>query len=150
MDCNLKWDHFVDIVRWIWSPKLTEVKHQDISFSIVNSWREMLGNSVFNGKKNVRKQKKCTWLNSVPHYPDIVIPVRTRLLVPESQRVEELMLDRGDSVAVGPDGELLLPHVPVSHWRPAAYRRVHRAGRKGVLMTSQARIPGTQGTQLPT
>lgn len=89
----------------------------------------MFRNSVFNLKNNVRKQDKRTWNNSVPNYADIVIPIRPRLFMPESQSVEKLMLHCCYFVTALSDGEFLLPNAPISHWRPAAYRRVYRRGR---------------------
>lgn len=35
--------------------------------------------------------------------------------MPEAESVEELVFDGGDAVAVGPDGEPLLPHASVPH-----------------------------------
>lgn len=40
--------------------------------------------------------------------------------MPEAQSVEELVFDGGDAVAVGTDGQPLLPDMPVSHRGEAA------------------------------
>lgn len=56
-----------------------------------------------------------TLCDAVPHDFDVIVPIGSRLLVPETQSVEELVFDGGDTVAVGADGQPLLPHVTVSH-----------------------------------
>lgn len=51
----------------------------------------------------------------VPHDLHIIVSIGSGLLVPEAESVEELVFDGGDAVAVGPDGQPLLPDVPVPH-----------------------------------
>lgn len=61
-----------------------------------------------------------TLCDAVPHDFDVIVPIGSRLLVPETQSVEELVFDGGDAVAVATNGQPLLPHVSVSHRGEAA------------------------------
>lgn len=60
-----------------------------------------------------------TGLNPIPDDGHVVIPIRPRLLVPEAQRVKELVLNGPNPVTVLSDRELLQAHLAVSHWGPA-------------------------------
>lgn len=59
--------------------------------------------------------------DAVPHDFDIVISVCPGLLVPETQRMKELVFDGGDAVTVASDGQSLLPNVSISHWGETAF-----------------------------
>lgn len=65
-------------------------------------------------------ERFCTLCDAVPHDFHVIVAIGPRLLVPEAQSVEELVLDGGDAVAVGADGQPLLPDVAVSHRRETA------------------------------
>lgn len=67
-----------------------------------------------------------TLCDAVPHDFDVIVPIGSRLLVPETQGVEELVFDGGDAVAVGTDGQPLLPHAPVPHRGEAASQKTQR------------------------
>lgn len=67
-----------------------------------------------------RSESFRTFGDAVPHDLHVVIPIGSGLLVPEAESVQELVLDGGDAVAVGPDGEPLRPHAPVPHRGEAA------------------------------
>lgn len=60
-------------------------------------------------------ERFCTLCDAVPHDFYIIVPIGSRLLVPETKSVEELVFDGGDAVTVSPDGQPLLPDMPVSH-----------------------------------
>lgn len=60
-----------------------------------------------------------TRLNPVPDDGHIVISIGPWLLVPEAQRVKELVLNCCNPVTVGSNRELLQALLPVSHWGPA-------------------------------
>lgn len=72
------------------------------------------------GSASWSRERFPTLCDAVPHDFDVIVPIGSRLLVPETQSVEELVFDGGDAVAVGTDGQLLLPNAPVSHRGEAA------------------------------
>lgn len=69
----------------------------------------------YQGLASCSCERFYTFCDAVPHDFHVIIPIGSRLLVPEAKSVEELVFDGGDAVAVGPDGQPLLPHVAVSH-----------------------------------
>lgn len=77
---------------------------------------------------------QVTRLDVIPHDGHVVVAVSSGLLMPEAQRVQELMLDRPNAVAVGPDRQLLLPDVAVADRREApAWQRGVEAGEEALL-----------------
>lgn len=64
-----------------------------------------------------------TRFNAIPHDIDIVVTVRSGLLVPEAQSVQDLMLNGSQTVTVSANGQLLLPHMLVAYRGVASIER---------------------------
>lgn len=67
-----------------------------------------------------------TLCNAVPHDFDIIITVCPGLLVPETQRMKELMFNGGNVVTVCSYRQSLLPNMPVANRGETAYGKKMR------------------------
>lgn len=63
-----------------------------------------------------------TLCDAIPHNFDIIITVRSGLLMPEAQSMKELMFYGGDTVAVGSYRQPLLPNSPITNRGEAAIK----------------------------
>lgn len=64
--------------------------------------------------------------------------------MPEAKSVEELVFDGGDAVTVGPDGQPLLPDVPVSHRGETA----NMGGRKSTFSGNNKVLVSCKGVMI--